>query len=248
MVEPVTIDELAVALELGDHELVSLVGGGGKTTALFALGRQLAGTRVLTTTTKMGRNRTGGRPLLLSPTDDEIATATTAHGSVLVWRREDGPKAIGVTREACQRWYARFDHVVVEADGSRQRPFKAPAGHEPVVPAASTVVVACVGAAAIGRPIASACHRPELVAALAGCEPADTLTAARLATVLAHRDGSRKGCPAQARYAVLVNQVERRHRDDLAEDRVHRGPRSGRGRGPLRTLELARTTVTAEPR
>ena len=41
-------------------DVVSFVGGGGKTTALFALARHTPGTTLVTTTTKMGRDRTGG--------------------------------------------------------------------------------------------------------------------------------------------------------------------------------------------
>ena len=33
------------------------------------------------------------------------------------------------------------DAVIVEADGSRRLPFKAPAPHEPVIPASATIVV-----------------------------------------------------------------------------------------------------------
>ena len=54
MLEPMAVDALASALELPEQGMISLVGGGGKTTALFALGRQLPGTVVLSTTTKMG--------------------------------------------------------------------------------------------------------------------------------------------------------------------------------------------------
>src|SRR5690606_24722149 len=57
------------------------------------------------------------------------------------------------------------DVVIVEADGSRRLPFKAPATHEPVVPPAATVVVPVVGLAVLGRPLTAAhVHRPELVA------------------------------------------------------------------------------------
>ena len=52
---------LANLLGLADRELISLVGGGGKSTMLFSLGDELssAGNRViLTTTTKMGRDQT----------------------------------------------------------------------------------------------------------------------------------------------------------------------------------------------
>ncbi|MEL7158375.1 MAG: selenium cofactor biosynthesis protein YqeC, partial [Actinomycetota bacterium] len=145
-VEVIPITGLARALDLGDHELVSLVGGGGKTTALFALGRQLSGPVILTTTTKMGRDRTGGVPLLIGPDDDAArADALIRHRVILVWRSGDADKALGVDPAQCDRWFAEGSQVVVEADGSRRKPFKAPRPYEPVVPGQTTVLVACVG-------------------------------------------------------------------------------------------------------
>ena len=73
MIQPVELNELADALDLGAHELVSLVGGGGKTTTLLALGRQLSGQVLLTTTTRMGVNQTATLTTLTGPTDDEVA-------------------------------------------------------------------------------------------------------------------------------------------------------------------------------
>lgn len=213
MIQPIAIDGLAAALGLGDHELVSLVGGGGKTTALFALGHQLGGRTVLTTTTKMGRERTGGRHLLFSPTDPELDAALDDRGTVLVWRAERGHQATGVDPATCERWFSRVDHVVVEADGSRRQPFKAPEAHEPVVPPSTTSLIACIGVKAFGRAIEDGCHRPERVAAVAGCRVGDTLTPARAGAVITSEEGSRKGCPTGARFAVLVNRVESRHLD-----------------------------------
>ncbi|MEM9561569.1 MAG: selenium cofactor biosynthesis protein YqeC [Actinomycetota bacterium] len=213
-IEPVTLDAVAAALGLGDHELVSLVGGGGKTTLLFTLGRQLGRRTVLTTTTKMGRDQTGGYPVLTAPDDDAVAAALDRTGPVLVRRREVDTKARGVAPETCDRWFNEvpgIDHVIVEADGSRQRPFKAPREGEPVIPSRTTTLVACVGAGAIGRVIADACHRPLRLAAVAGCSPYERLTADRLATVLASDRGSRKGCPPAARYLALINQVADHH-------------------------------------
>ncbi len=213
-VEPVMLDAVAHALGLGDNELVSLVGGGGKTTLLFALGRQLGRRTVLTTTTKMGRDQTGGYPVLTGPDDDEVAAAVDRNGPVLVRRIEVDTKAGGVAPEDCDRWFADvpgIDHVVVEADGSRQRPFKAPREGEPVIPTRTTTLVACVGAGALGRVIADACHRPLRLAAVAGCSPYQRLTPERLAAVLASERGSRKGCPPAARYVALINQVTDHH-------------------------------------
>jgi len=220
MVEPIALDELASALQLGSHELVSLVGGGGKTTGLFALGEQLGGTVVLTTTTKMGRVRTDGHHVMFDPDDDELARALTTYGTVLAWGGDAGHKAIGVAPEACDRWFAMADHVIVEADGSRQRPFTAPNPFEPVVPSLTTLLVACVGASAFDRVIADQCHRPMRVAALAGCSPSQRLTPERLAAVLLSDRGGRKECPDAAGFAVMINQVteaDQRFIDRLAD-------------------------------
>ena len=208
MVEPVAITELSTALELGDHELISLVGGGGKTTALFALGRQLPGTVVMTTTTKMHRNLTDGNTVLFDPDDTDLAQWLVRNGKVLVWGSDADHKVRGVAPTACDRWFDLVDHVVVEADGARQRPFTAPGPLEPVVPSRTTVLVACVGADAIGRVILDQCHRPMRVAAVAGCSPSHRLTPERLATVLLSDRGSRKGIPPGARFAIVVGGVE----------------------------------------
>ena len=220
MVEPIAVGELASALQLGSHEMVSLVGGGGKTTGLFALGAQLGGTIVLTTTTKMDRVRTDGNRVMIDPGDSELSDALARHRTVLAWGGDAGHKAVGVAPETCDRWFALADHVIVEADGSRQRPFTAPNPFEPVVPSMTTVLVACVGASALGRVIADQCHRPMRVAAVAGCSPYQRLTPERLAAVLLSERGARKQCPDNARYVVVVNQVsddDHRFLDRLAE-------------------------------
>ena len=131
---------LPEALGLAGRELVSFVGGGGKTTALFALARHTPGTTVITTTTKMGRDRTGGVELLVSPTDAEVAAGLERHRSVIVWSDVDDHRALGVSGDDCGRYLDLADIVAVEADGSRRRPFKAPLAYEPVVPSATTVL------------------------------------------------------------------------------------------------------------
>jgi probable selenium-dependent hydroxylase accessory protein YqeC len=208
VVQPVAIDRLAEVLQLGDHELISLVGGGGKTSALFALGRQLPGTVVLTTTTKMHRANTDGNTVLFDPSDRDLAEWLIRNQKVLVWGSDDHHKARGVDPAACDRWFDMADHVVVEADGARQRPFTAPGPFEPVVPSRTTLLVACVGADAIGRVIADRCHRPLRVAALAGCSPYQRLTPERLATVLLSDRGLRKGLPTGARFVIAVGTVD----------------------------------------
>lgn len=200
--------ELGPALGLGpgpgSHELVAVVGGGGKTTIAHHLAHHLSGRCVLTTTTKMGYDQHGGRPVLVSPTDAQVAAID---GLTVVWRAIDEPVALGVDPGQCDRWFGLVDHLVVEADGARRRPFKAPAPYEPVVPSASTLVVSVIGADALGAPIDTVCHRAPRVAALAGCEPDQTLTPERAARVLTHPDGYRASVPAGARLVLVVTKV-----------------------------------------
>lgn len=210
-IEPIALDDLVAVAGFDRGSLISLVGGGGKTTTLFALGRQLNGATALTTTTKMGSDRTDGLPLLIAPSDPELCAAVEA-GPTLVWSDATGHRATGVLPDECDRWFSKLDpveNVVVEADGSRRRPFKAPADHEPVVPALTTTLIACIGVGALERPIAERCHRPELVAVLANCSPHDALTAERAAAVLLNPEGSRKGCSSQARFIIAVCGVTR---------------------------------------
>ncbi|MCX7668789.1 MAG: selenium cofactor biosynthesis protein YqeC, partial [Anaerolineae bacterium] len=69
------------------------------------------------------------------------------------------------------------DVVIVEADGSRRKPLKAPAAHEPVIPSTATLVVPVVGLDVVGRPLtADHVHRPEIIAALTGTAPGAPVT------------------------------------------------------------------------
>ena len=202
---PIPLDQVAVALGCGPHEHVALVGGGGKTTLTHALGVQLSGRRILTTTTKMGADQHRGHPVLIAPTDDEIAAVRDV---AVVFARTQGSKAFGVDPTHCDRWFGLVDHVIVEADGARHRPFKAPRPFEPIVPETCTLLVSVIGADALGRVIADQCHRPLRVAALAGCSPYVRLTPEAAATVILHERGARREQPPSARLAVVITKVD----------------------------------------
>ena len=210
---------LADALRMTPDESVALVGGGGKTTAMFRLAREAVarGGRAITTTT----TRIFGAQIALAPahipaadaTRERVAAALAVHRHVLViGPTEAGSgKAEGVSLDLFQRLRDWFPDVCLlnEADGSRMRPFKAPAEYEPVIPAKTTLVVPVVGADVFGKSLdADHVHRPKLVSALSGAPLGATITPAIVARVLAHAEGGRKGVPAGARVVVLINKVD----------------------------------------
>ncbi|MFS8544521.1 MAG: putative selenium-dependent hydroxylase accessory protein YqeC, partial [Limnochordales bacterium] len=82
---------------------------------------------------------------------------------------DDAGKLTGVDPRVIGRWRDVADVVLVEADGSRGLPLKAPKEGEPAVPPDADVFIPVAGMTAIGRPLAEgAVHRPERVAALLG--------------------------------------------------------------------------------
>jgi molybdenum cofactor cytidylyltransferase len=210
---------LADALGMTGDEVVALVGGGGKTTAMFRLAREVVdnGGRAITTTT----TRIFAAQIALAPIHVPAADATresiwgglAAHRHVLVIGSTDRRtgKAEGLSLDLFRRLRAWCPDACFlnEADGSRMRPFKAPAEHEPVIPEETTLVVLVVGADVFGKPLdAEHVHRPELVGALSGALLGTPVTPEIVARVLAHPEGGRKGVPAGARVVVLINKVE----------------------------------------
>ncbi|MCU0510326.1 MAG: selenium cofactor biosynthesis protein YqeC [Anaerolineae bacterium] len=179
------------ALRIRPGDVVSLVGGGGKTTIMFRLAAELtaAGMTVITTMTTrifVGQMERAPAHLLLRDEASLFAALPAAlaeHGHVLVGGRigADREKVEGVPPEfvdrlAAGRW---ADVIIVEADGSRRLPFKAPAAHEPVVPASTSILAPLVGLDILGQPLdANHAHRPELVAALTGASEGESITAA----------------------------------------------------------------------
>jgi molybdenum cofactor cytidylyltransferase len=101
------------------------------------------------------------------------------------------------------------DVIIVEADGSRRLPFKAPAPHEPVVPACTTILVPLVGLDILGQPLdAGHAHRPEVIASLSGAEMGAPITAQTVARVVAHPQGGAKGLAPGVRLVPFLNKAD----------------------------------------
>ena len=204
---------------MASDDVVAIVGGGGKSTAMFRLAREATagGGRAITTTT----TRIFGAQIALAPTHvpaaeatrERLAAALDTHQQVLVIGLTDPGtgKAEGVSLDLFHSLRAWFPDACLlnEADGSRMRPFKAPAAHEPVIPSETTLVVIVVGADIFGKTLDDDhVHRPELVSALSGAPLGASISPEVVARVLAHPEGGRKGVPAHARVIAMINKVE----------------------------------------
>ena len=185
--------------------VISLVGGGGKTTLLYAFARHCAakGWRVLVSTTTHIL-----RPESCYAPDDAALAALWQAGEYAV---AGVPAKLGKLTmpppEQLHRWMAQADVVLLEADGAKHFPCKAPAEHEPVLLQESDIVLAVAGLSALGRPLQEVCFRLEQACMLLDVSPEMPLTPALLAKLLGSEAGGRKAV-GNRRFLAVLNQAD----------------------------------------
>ena len=181
--------------------VVSLVGGGGKTTLLYAFARHCAakGWRVLVSTTTHIR-----QPGENYAADEAALASLWAAGQYAVAGvpAEQG-KLTALLPEQLTCWMAQADMVLLEADGAKRMPCKVPAAHEPVLLPESDIVLAVAGLSALGRPLREVCFRLEQACALLGTAPETLLTPG----LLASEQGGRK-LVGNRRFSMVLNQAD----------------------------------------
>ena len=134
--------------------IIAVIGAGGKTTLVHALGESLAGAGrrvIVTTTTHFGPNDRA-----VAPASPEEVNAALRPGEPLLCAYPDGHRMTGLP----VAWYgaAAADHIIVEADGSRCLPLKVHRPHEPVVPPGTELLLQVAGLSALDRRVEDCVH------------------------------------------------------------------------------------------
>jgi len=206
---------------LKDGGVVSLVGAGGKTSLMFKLARDLslAGDTVLTTTTtkifEPSPDQTGS--VILSGSVANILERADSmldkhlHITAAGGRLPESGKLCGFRPEIIGAFWdsGLFQWIIVEADGAAGKPLKAPAAHEPVIPACTSRLVGIVGLSGVGQPFDDRLvFRPEQFGRVTGLRVGANITEAAVADLLGLDSGLFKGfCPQVVRIAFL-NQAD----------------------------------------
>jgi probable selenium-dependent hydroxylase accessory protein YqeC len=216
-------------IDLPTYPLITIVGAGGKTTAMYTLASELAqrGKRVITTTTtQIFFPKSGDTDTLIVSADTPILLQKvraawqhqhriTVAGTVL----RTG-KLAGLQSEQPYELLMKSgaDAVIVEADGARHRMIKAPAEHEPVIPLQTNVALLMLSAEAINQPLsAEIAHRPERVAMVTGINLGDILSPAIIARLITSEQGALKHIPRAATVYLLVTHASMSQREAIHE-------------------------------
>ena len=198
---------------------IAFVGAGGKTTAIFLLARELQSkienrksSIIITATSHLGAwqipladhhivaespKEIGELPEGITLVTGPIETDRTqpVNSSVLFWLHEEAKN--------------KNLPLLIEADGARQQPLKAPAAHEPPIPDVVDTVIVVAGLGGLGQPLdEDHIHRSHLFSTLSGLALNQPVTPASLVRLLTHPAGGLKNIPARARRVALLNQAE----------------------------------------
>lgn len=179
-------------LNIDDNvKVIALAGGGGKTTLMYRLAQEMTslGKRVACTTTThiMVPSTSLPFPVFGTPLPDNPQKLTAPPPEVFAKMLRD------------------FDLIIVEADGSRGRPLKLPAEHEPAIPPQTDLLLCVAGLDAVGKPLGEICHRPEIVSDFLGKSSTELITTDDVARILPHLGG--KHLPRRTIIQPVINKV-----------------------------------------
>ncbi len=204
----------------------AMVGAGGKTTTAFQLARQVDGFAWVTTTAHMGTDQThfADRHFVLESEADFTEKLFCQQKVTLLtgpYTRDDRLKSpddrlLERMHEAADRENAS---ILIEADGSRSIPLKAPGEDEPPIPAWVTSVIVLVGLSGLGKPLSNGTvFRAERFAELSGLKMGEEITIEGVSRMLIHSLGGLKNIPAGTLKVVLFNQADQKALHEKAQN------------------------------
>ncbi len=211
---------LSTALALQADEVVAFAGAGGKTTGMARLARELMplGPVISSTTTHMALAESSIAPAHLvvgSDADLEgLGPLLREHRHVLVTGSELAGlgKWGGLTAELFSRMIELVRGagvtVLVEADGARGLPLKAPEDHEPALPREATQLIVVAGLDALGRSLdANSVHRVSRFAQWAQAPEGSLVTPIMIARALTHPLSYPKALRPGMTYSIVLNKA-----------------------------------------
>ncbi len=198
--------------------IITLIGGGGKTSMMYYLADKLVkrGIKTLaTTTTKLYKPESR---LLLADTLTACRQAINNaklndNFSILAQNISvDNPRKImGLNPAWISILAQEFANIsfIVEGDGSAGKSLKGHLTYEPVIPENCRLVIPVMGIDVIGQPLNSRqVHRAMRAAQIAGVQENAIITTELMARLLLCRDGYLHNCPEKAVVLPFINKAD----------------------------------------
>lgn len=199
-----------LGINIKEKSLITFVGGGGKTSAIIALAKEIKKmkkTVLITTTTNMYSSiiKMENKPYI------------TVLGKKFV-----GEKMVGLSPIVIDKIYRKdyFDFILVEGDGAKGRAIKGPEIFEPVIPEETKKTIGIIGIDSLGKPINEEyVHRPEIFTNLVNKKLGETIDINCVVNLTLNKNGIFKN--AKGENILFINKIEN-FKDIILGKRIER--------------------------
>lgn len=204
----VSSNDLLKALELSKGSVMSITGCGGKTSMLRLLaGKLSAGFRVAAGASTKMRVPAQGAYTGLFIGHSDLPENIESPGIYYFADEITEGKLHGISEPLAKRAAKLCDVMLIEADGSKQKPLKGWADFEPVIVSRTSVTVGVLTLKPVGHIVSEALiHRLPLFLAQSGAKTGGLIKPEHLARLVNCRDGMFKG--ARGRRVLFINQAD----------------------------------------
>ena len=181
---------------------------------MFRLAEELHSNVIVTATTHLGDWQTKHADKHIIVDADTLNEAELDfQGILLVTGKADGDRVQPISEPLLNQLhkYCRSHSIplLIEADGSRQKPLKGWTDHEPPIPEFADMVVHVAGLSGLGKPLTEEhVHRPEIFSRLSGLNEGETISPQAVTRVLMDSQGGLKNIPENAKKVVFLNQAD----------------------------------------
>lgn len=199
----------ALNIDLNRDKIITLVGGGGKTSTIFELGKELSNLNkktIITTTTHMGFDK----DFIAIEEEKDIKIIEDIfkdHYLIKIAKKESEYKAKSLDFDLLKKAILLGDFILIEGDGSKNLPLKAPKDNEPVIIKETNLVIGIMGFDSLNKKIKDICHRPELVSKLLKKDLNEYIDYKDLVEIASNYNGLRKN--VNCKYKVIINKVDK---------------------------------------
>ena len=200
----------ALDIDLKKDKVITVVGAGGKTSTIFELGNELSKLNknvIITTTTHMKLDK----DFLVMEDGFKIKNLKKIlqkNNLIKIGKKESQHKVKSLDIKFLKSLISITDFLLIEGDGSKQLPLKAPKDNEPVIIEETDLVIGLIGFDSLDKEIQEICHRPELVSKLLQKDLKEKIDIFDLVKIIKSQNGLKKD--VNCKYKVIINKVDKK--------------------------------------
>lgn len=160
--------KISEILPLGSYHVISVIGGGGKTSCIKMLAEEFASAGkkvVISTTTHILYPNWLKDAVYLDACHEQIRSALMKYNIICVASLLEGNKLKSPSKKTLDFIEKHCDVLLIEADGSKHLPLKYASEKEPAIYEHTDCIIQIAGLSGLNHDINEVCHRHEMAMA-----------------------------------------------------------------------------------